>query len=145
MTPSGVEIRRVHADDAETVLSADVFDGPARPGWTADFLARSGHHLLLARVGTRVVGFVSGIEIAHPDKAPEMLLYELGVLVTDRRKGIGTALVAALRDHAMELGCRGMWVPTDRQSPGAIATYRAAGAAEPDDGVILSWTFGNPS
>lgn len=118
-----------------------MFDGPAQREWTVDFLTRRGHHLFLASVDDVVVGFVSGIEVAHPDKAPEMLLYELGVETAFRRRGIGAALVAALRDHAAALGCRGMWVPTNRASAAAIATYRAAGADEPEPGVVLTWTF----
>ena len=144
MTAGSVAIWRAGSGDAADVLAAAVFDGPAQREWTVDFLARRGHHLFLASIDEVVVGFVSGIEVAHPDKAVEMLLYELGVEEPFRRRGIGTALVAALRDHAVALGCRGMWVPNDPASPTAIATYRAAGANELEAGVVLTWTFASP-
>jgi GNAT superfamily N-acetyltransferase len=141
VTSESTTIRRASVDDVDAVIGAAVFDGPARRDWTVDFLTRRGHHLFLASIDCDVVGFVSGIEVAHPDKAQEMLLYELGVEAPFRRRGIGAALVAALRDHAVALGCWGMWVPTDRASKAAIATYRAAGANEPEAGVVLTWTF----
>ena len=45
-----------------------------------------------------------------------------------RRRGIGRALVVALRDRAAELGCHGMWVLTDDDNEAALRTYASAGA-----------------
>ena len=39
------------------------------------------------------MGFVSGVEVTHPDKGTEMFLYELAVDEPFRRRGIGRALV----------------------------------------------------
>ena len=137
-----MQIDRLGTDDVGRVLAAGaLFDDAPRREWAEDFLARSGHHLLMARVDDVDVGFVSGIEITHPDKGVEMLLYELGVDEEYRRRGIGRALTLALADLARELGCRGMWVPTEPDNEPAIATYRSAGAEGPDQAVILSWDF----
>jgi ribosomal protein S18 acetylase RimI-like enzyme len=137
-----MQIDRLGPDDVGRVLAAGaLFDDAPRREWAEDFLARSGHHLLMARVDDVDVGFVSGIEITHPDKGVEMLLYELGVGEEYRRRGIGRALTLALADLARELGCRGMWVPTEPDNEPAIATYRSAGAEGPDQAVILSWDF----
>jgi ribosomal protein S18 acetylase RimI-like enzyme len=126
--------------DVDAVLSAaDLFDAPPRPNATAGFLARDGHHLLLAYDGDAAVGMVSGIETAHPDKATEMLLYELGVAEHARRRGIGSALVAALADLARARGCSGMWVAVDADNAPALATYRAAGAESEDPCAVLVW------
>ena len=137
-----MQIDRLGPDDVGRVLAAGaLFDDAPRREWAEDFLARSGHHLLMARVDDVDVGFVSGIEITHPDKGVEMLLYELGVAEAYRRQGIGRALTLALADLARQLGCRGMWVPTEPDNEPAIATYRSAGAEGPDQAVILSWDF----
>ena len=77
-------------------------------------------------------GFVTGIEIAHPDKGVEMMLYELGVDDAYRRRGIGRALVEELEALARETGCAGMWVPVEHGNDMAIALYRACGADEPE-------------
>ena len=86
---------------------------------------------------------MSGVETTHPDKGTEMFLYELGVDEPYRRRGIGRALVEGLRALAVERGCYGMWVATDEENEAAVRTYRAAGAAEPEDGVTMAWTFGD--
>lgn len=137
-----MQIDRIGAHAVDRVLAAGgLFDETPQHEWTEDFLARPGHHLLMARVEDVDVGFVSGIEITHPDKGVEMLLYELGVDEEYRRRGIGRALTLALADLARELGCRGMWVLTEPDNEPAIATYRSAGAEGPDQAVILSWDF----
>ncbi len=137
-----IEIRRMTTEDEALVGAVgDLFDGPALPAATEQFLAEPGHHLFMAFDGGRAVGFVSGVEVTHPDKGTEMFLYELSVGEADRRRGVGGALVAALRDLARSLGCYGMWVLTDDFNAAALATYRGAGADAPEPTVLLNWDF----
>lgn len=135
-----MRIVRVGTGETAVVLAAGhLFDHLPTTTATDDFLSRAGHHLLLAEREGRAVGFVSGIEVAHPDKPTEMLLYELGVDERDRRQGIGRALVTALAELARERGCSGMWVPVEAGDEPAIATYRSAGAQAPVAAATLWW------
>jgi ribosomal protein S18 acetylase RimI-like enzyme len=127
-------------DDVDAVVAAEhLFDGPAVPEATRRFLAEPTSHLCVAYEGGAPAGFVSGVELTHPDKGTELFLYELGVDERFRRRGIGTALVRALAQRGRERGCDGMWVLTDRPNGAALATYRAAGAVEESDQVMLGW------
>jgi [ribosomal protein S18]-alanine N-acetyltransferase len=135
-----VEIRRA-TTAAEVVAAEELYDGPARRDAVKRFLASSDHHLLLAYEGSHPVGFVSGVEVTHPDKGTEMFLYELAVAEAHQRRGIGRALVAALAELARGRGLYGMWVLTDRANAAAMATYRSAGAAEDEDCVMLTWAW----
>jgi ribosomal protein S18 acetylase RimI-like enzyme len=128
-------------DDAKVAQASALFDGPARADATRRFLGERGHHLLIAYAGDTPAGFVTGVELTHPDKGTEMLLYELGVAEAHRRRGIGKALVAALVRLAREAGCYGMWVLTDEDNRAALTTYQAAGAAREPDTVMLGWEF----
>lgn len=142
------------ADAGRVQAASHLFDAPVHPGWTDRFLAAEGHHLLLASLASgasgsdaaEFVGFVSGVEIHHPDKGTEMLLYELGVDEGHRRQGVGRSLVRALVALAKTAGCRGMWVPLD---PGdnhyepALATYRSAGADDVEDATVCTWQWDN--
>ena len=135
-------IRRLEAGDEPLLAAAaGLFDREPQAALVARFLESPGHHLLLASVDEIPAGFVSGIELVHPDKQPEMFLYELAVDERFRRRGIGTALVQALADLARERGCRGMWVLTEPDNAAALGTYRAAGAHRDEVTTLLEWRF----
>jgi len=89
-------------------------------------------------VGGHDAGFISGIEITHPDKGTEMLLYELGVEPEFRRRGIATALVEELASVGRERGCHGMWVPVDADNEVAQKFYRATDSG-PAERVVTMW------
>jgi ribosomal protein S18 acetylase RimI-like enzyme len=147
VTPPAISIRRLGPGDDALVLAAPVlFDNPPRPDATATFLARDGHHLLMAfddeaAAGAPAVGFVSGVETTHPDKGTEMFLYELSVDEEARNRGVGRALVSALAELARENGCYGMWVLTDDDNPAAVHAYEAAGGQQEPLTRLIAWTF----
>jgi ribosomal protein S18 acetylase RimI-like enzyme len=137
-----IVVRRLGSSDVDAVLAAaHLFDDVPRPDWTERFLGGRDCVMFLAEIGGLAVGFLTGIEIVHPDKAPELLIYELGVDEPARRKGIGRKLVDAAIDHAKEHGMRGMWVPFDLDNNAARATYRAAGGQPPESADIVNWVF----
>ncbi len=137
-----MEIRVLRPGDDDLVAAAShLFDGPARPDATARFLGEHGHHLLIAYEGEEAVGFVSGVEVTHPDKGTEMFLYELAVDEPFRRRGTGRALVERLATLAQEAGCYGMWVITDDDNAAARATYEGTGGEPEANQVVEVWTF----
>ncbi|OCC08255.1 GNAT family N-acetyltransferase [Streptomyces sp. PTY087I2] len=129
----------------ELLSAGHLFDAPPREEWAARFLAADGHVLLIAYVDGVPAGFVSGIEMLHPDKGTEMCLYELGVDDPFRRRGIGAALIRALVDVARERGCYDLWVGVERDNEAALATYRSAGATADGEFAMLVWEFGGGS
>jgi ribosomal protein S18 acetylase RimI-like enzyme len=135
-----IEIVRLGEGDAGAVRSAaHLFDAPLRSDATRRFLTEPNHHLLVAYADREPLGFVTGIELTHPDKGTEMLLYELGVDEPHRRRGIGRALVRALGALARERGCYGMFVLTEPRNEAALATYDCAEAERDADVVMISW------
>ncbi|MFI1221479.1 MULTISPECIES: GNAT family N-acetyltransferase [unclassified Streptomyces] len=126
----------------ELLAAGPLYDAPPREAWAARFLAADGHVMLIAYVDGVPAGFVSGIEMLHPDKGTEMCLYELGVDEPFRRRGIGRALTRALVDLARERGCYGLWVGVERDDEAALATYRSAGARDDGGFAMLTWELG---
>jgi ribosomal protein S18 acetylase RimI-like enzyme len=137
-----VDIRRLGPGD-ELLLTqvAHCFDGPVRDAAATRFLNADGHHILVAYDGENAVGFISGVEMTHPDKGTEMFLYELAVDASYQRQGYGAALVKALAGIARARSCYGMWVGTEEDNAGALATYAAAGAVREANAAILVWKF----
>jgi [ribosomal protein S18]-alanine N-acetyltransferase len=137
------QIRRA-GEVGEVVAASHLFDHAAKPEWAQRFLTSPGHHLLLAYLDDSAdspVGFVSGVEMTHPDKGTEMFLYELAVDEGHQNRGIGRALVKALGELARQQGCYDMWVLTDRDNPAALKTYQAGGATREDDNVMLTFNW----
>ena len=100
-----------------------LFDAPPVDDAVESFLTDDRHHLFVAYEDELPVGFVSGVELTHPDKGTEMFLYELAVDEAHQRHGIGRALVRRLAAHARDRGCYGMFVLTDDDNAAALATY----------------------
>jgi ribosomal protein S18 acetylase RimI-like enzyme len=137
-----LHIRALGPGDEDCVVAAShMFDGPADAAATRRFLGDGNHHLLMAYVDDHPAGFVSGVEITHPDKGTEMFLYELGVEEEYQRRGVGRGLVERLGELARQRGCYGMWVLTDDDNTAALATYQGAGATAEPGQVVLVWTF----
>src|SRR3954453_8590710 len=124
-----VELRWMAVDDVDAVVAASpLFDQPAQLVPTGRFLRDPNHHLCIAYEDDAPAGFVSGVEVTHPDKGTEMFLYELGVDEGFRRRGIGRALLGALAELARARGCYGMFVLTDDDNAAANGTYDSGGA-----------------
>ncbi|MFD4373677.1 GNAT family N-acetyltransferase [Streptomyces sp. NPDC058486] len=140
----GFEIRRA-GTVAELLAAEHLYDGPARAEWAERFLASPGHLMLIGYAEDGFpAGFVTGIEMIHPDKGVELCLYELGVDEAYRRRGLGRTLTEALVAAARERGCAGAWVPVDTDNEPALATYRSAGAVDEGMCTIRAWPFEAP-
>jgi len=135
-----VRIERV-TDAAGVEAAGPLLDRPPAADATRRFLADAGHHLLVAYEADVPAGFVTGVEMTHPDKGTEMFLYELGVSEGLRSRGIGRSLVAALAQLARDRGCYGMWVLTDPGNAAAQTAYSAAGGVREADQAFITWTF----
>ena len=137
-----MDIRRLGPGDEQALEKVGPqFDNPVQAAAGTRFLNAQGHHLLVAYEGEAIAGFVTGVEMTHPDKGTEMFLYELSVDPSFRGRGFGTALVKALAALARERNCYGMWVLTDDDNAAALATYAAAGGTRESTNVLLSWKF----
>jgi ribosomal protein S18 acetylase RimI-like enzyme len=124
-----LEIRLLGADDDGVLhrVAPGVFDRPADPRWTREFLTDTRHHLIVARDGDVVVGMISAVDYVHPDKAPQLFINELGVAPSHQRRGIGRQLLDAMLAHGRALGCTEAWVGTDDTNVAAQRLYRGAG------------------
>src|SRR5712692_7328954 len=92
-------------DEGKLAEAAYLFDEPMHPGAVQRFFTDPNHHLLVAYSDDEPLGFISGLEMTHPDKGTEMFVYELSVGAPHRRQGVGSALVEALKELAREKGC----------------------------------------
>ncbi len=134
-----VEVIRSGAED-RVLEAAHLFDHQVHESAVRAFLADDRHHLLIAYVEERPAGFVSAVELLHPDKPkPETFVYELGVDPEFRRLGVATELLRELTRLCRDRGGGEMFVLTDEANEAALATYRKAGGRREPDQVMFYW------
>jgi ribosomal protein S18 acetylase RimI-like enzyme len=133
-----VRVRRAGAgDEAEIVRFEAAFDFAVRPDETRRFLEDDRHHLILGYLDERPAGFVSAVEIFHPDKRPELFLNEIGVAEDARRRGVARTLIEELKALGRERGCAAIWVLTDEGNEAAMALYRGTGGQWDGDQTVM--------
>ncbi len=116
-------------------VADDVFDDPVSPEGAARYLAAEGHALFVAIKDGVVVGQIRGVIHAQPDGPPQLYIDNLGVAPAEQRKGVASALLAALLAWGREQGCAICWVATETDNPEGLGFYEAAGF----DRKTLAW------
>jgi len=115
-------------DDEKVVRAAHLFDDPVDAAAVRAYLADPRHHLLVASVDHTSAGFVTAIELLHPDKErPEMFIYELGVDERFRRRGVATALLERLFELTRDDERRGYTLEVRVSNDSAIKLYERLG------------------
>ena len=105
------------------------------------FLARPENLLIVADVDGAPAGFLVAYALDRVDRDRRMVcLYEIGVAVGSRRRGLATAMIEALLAWCREQGVMKTWVITDRSNEPAMRLYARTGA-RPDAGedVVFVW------
>ena len=136
-------IRRLGADDIPSMrralaLFADVFEDPrsylhAQPddSYLARLLADEKFIMLAAESGDDMVGALAAYELVKfEQQRSEIYIYDLGVTETYRRRGMATALIAALKPIARDCGAWTIFVQGDHGDEPALALYRKLGTEE---------------
>jgi ribosomal protein S18 acetylase RimI-like enzyme len=138
MREDAVRVQRARPDDEREVSRFQgAFDYEVIPAETRRFLSDERHLLLLGYVQDQPAGFVSAIEVFHPDKRSELFLNEIAVLEESRRRGVARALIDELKRAGRERGCVNMWVLTDEDNVAAMGLYRAAGGRWDGDPQVM--------
>ncbi len=136
-------IRRLDAADIEAArqlngLFGQAFDDPttyggAPPGadWLATLLGRDTVVVLVATDAGAVIGGLVAYRLDKLEqRRSELYIYDLAVAEPYRRRGIATALIAALRQIARRCGAWVIYVQADYVDPPAIALYEKLGTRE---------------
>jgi len=138
-TENEITLHHLRSENAAFLDGADVFDNLVDPAQLAAFVAGSGHEMVFAMVGKKVIGMASGTILLHPDKPPAFFINEVGVNEDMRRRGIATRLVQLLLKVARDSGCQGIWLATESDNVEARALYRKLGARLTEAVVVCDW------
>ena len=118
-------------------MMVDVFDEDVvgRERLSDDYpdqlLRQNSFWVLAAFVGSEIVGGLTAHTLSMTRSASsELLIYDLAVRRENQRQGVGRRLIRELRDRAVAVGIRDVFVPADNEDSHALDFYRALGAWE---------------
>ena len=106
------------------------------------FLSNTQNILLSAELDNSLVGQVLGYILERWDQdEPMLFLYSIDVDQTYQRKGIGTALIEAVRKLGRIQGCSETFVFTNESNLAAMQLYQSTGGkrSNPDDVVMFEY------
>lgn len=133
-----VRVQRARpGDEGEVARFEEAFDNEVLSEETRRFLDDERHCLLLGYLHDRPAGFVSAVEVFHPDKRSELFLNEIAVMEGVRRRGVARALIAELKWVGRERGCVSMWVLTDEDNAAGMRLYRSTGGVWDGDPKVM--------
>jgi ribosomal protein S18 acetylase RimI-like enzyme len=103
------------------------------------FLADPATFVLGAYLDGTPVGVAWGLQIRSPSGRRTTYLHSLDVLERWRRRGIGTALVAAAMETARGQGSTHLWLSTGGHNEAAQALYQRLGGERKPLGDVNYW------
>lgn len=123
---------------AVNALFATVFEDPASyaghppsDDYLADLLADPRFIVLAAVRDDVLIGALAAYELRKfEQKRSEIYIYDLAVAADQRRRGIATALIYALRPIAIEKGAWVIFVQADHGDDPAVSLYSKLGGRE---------------
>jgi ribosomal protein S18 acetylase RimI-like enzyme len=108
-------------------VADDVFDNSVNENFSAEFLNDPRHHIVVAIVDEKIVGFASAIHYIHPDKPAELWINEVGVSGEYQKQGIAKAIMKEMFQVGKTLGCKVAWVLTESDNIPANNLYKSVG------------------
>ena len=108
-----------------------LFDPPPNAAAVRALLASASDHLLLATLDGSAAGFARAHELRRveaPD--PRFLVTEIRVAPAFRRRGVGHAIILALKALARARGALTMFVLTDLSHPAPEGLYASTGGVQ---------------
>ena len=102
------------------------------------FLDNPDNLLLVASWEGQICGFLTAHRLQRFDaRRAEVLLYEIGVHEDFRQRGVGAALIAAVKCWARDVGADEVWVLTNVDNTAAMSLYRGTGGEEDVPGTTM--------
>lgn len=87
----------------------------------------------------QIVGWAWGYRMLRADGHSMLLLYEIEVIESERRKGVGGTLLDAFLDVGRREGHLKMWLLSDVNNQEAISLYEVTGARRSETADVAFW------
>ena len=141
MKPTSIQVQIINKSNVHLLNNVldDVFDYPIQTDYLTPFLTSPTHHLLVAmNESQEIVGFVSFVDLYHPDKATQVFVNELSVHEDYQRQGIGSSLMNHVFEYANDHAYY-VWVATEMENVDADKFYQQLKPHSRQDSYFYDW------
>ena len=91
----------------------------------------------IARDESKIVGFAYGYTLLRPDGKVDFYLHAIDIMTDYQGNGYGTGLMNFIKQYIKEVGCRKMFLITNKSNISACKCYEKAGGINNADDEIV--------
>ncbi len=91
----------------------------------------------ITRDEDKIVGFAYGYTLLRPDGKQDFYLHAIDIMAEYQGNGYGTGLMNYIKDYIKEIGCRKMFLITNKSNVSACKCYKKAGGINNTDDEIV--------
>ena len=91
----------------------------------------------IARDENKIVGFAYGYTLLRPDGKQDFYLHAIDIMADFQGNGYGTELMNYIKGYVKEIGCRKMFLITNKSNVSACKCYEKAGGINNADDEII--------
>ena len=110
---------------------------------TVSFTDNSGNYFLVAVENNQPIGYLLAYKLERPEtRKPKFFVYDIEVLKSKRRQGVGSALVEGIKEIAKKNNALEVFIPTNKSNLPATKLYsKTGGIAENEDDIFYIYNL----
>ena len=94
----------------------------------------------IAKNEKQIVGFAYGYRLIRPDGKQDFYLHAIDIMNGFQGKGYGTELMNFIKEYIKEIGCRKMFLITNKSNISACKCYeKAGGISKANDDIVYDY------
>ena len=107
-----------------------------------NFINTKNTYGFIAKDNNKVAGFAYGYNLERPDGKSMFYLHSIGMLPNYQNNGYGSKLLSYIKEYSKNLGCKEMFVITDKGNPRACHVYeKLGGINDYEDEVVYVYDY----
>ena len=105
------------------------------------FINNESNYGFITKKDNKVIGFAYGYILIRPDGKKDFYLYAIDIMKEYQGKGYGTEFMNYIKEKIKEIGCRKMFLITNKSNIYACKCYeKAGGINNADDEIVYVYT-----
>lgn len=102
-----------------------------------NFINNENAYGFIARDEKQIVGFAYGYTLIRPDGKVDFYIHAIDIMKYYQGNGYGTGLMNFIKEYVKEIGCRKMFLITNKSNISACKCYEKAGEINNADDEIV--------